>query len=76
MSNAISSAVGPCTDTTVGKLLVLALYCTGCSCHGSAKYAPANIFMTGIPKTVLAGQTIPCSITVTATGGKKFGMNT
>ena len=48
---------------------------TGCSCHGSAKYAPANIFMTGIPKTVLAGQTIPCSITVTATGGKKFGMN-
>jgi hypothetical protein len=38
---------------------------TGCSCHGSAKYAPTNIFMTGIPKTVI----------VTATGGKKFGMN-
>ena len=48
---------------------------TGCSCHGTAKYSPTNIFITGIPSNAIAGQSYPMSITVTATGGQKFGMN-
>ena len=44
-----------------------------CSCHGTTMITSNNILITGIPDTVVAGQSYPMSLTISNPSGKRFG---
>lgn len=49
-------------------------YSGGCSCHGTTA-SSTNLYLTGLPANVIAGQQYPISITIATTGGKKWGFD-
>ncbi len=48
---------------------------TGCSCHSSATTSATNIYITGIPDTVIAGRQYTLSLTIASAGGVKWGFD-
>ncbi len=48
---------------------------TGCSCHGSSTTSATNIYITGIPDTVIAGRRYAMSLTIASVGGAKWGFD-
>ncbi len=48
---------------------------TGCSCHSSATTSASNIYITGIPDTVIAGKQYAMKLTIASAGGVKWGFD-